>query len=136
MVRKYYYNFRYQKISKHKVTWIWPCIILYCLIYGRILVNKFNKQQSTVIANSLAKIINDYKGKFKAMSSIWDGAFSAICYWLQRRIQNFAKNGAKDGYKDGIFCRNSQKLKTIHYFRKIHHLGCLTRLWLIFWIGF
>ena len=113
---------------EHKVTWIWPCTILYCLTYGRTFINKFSKQ----IANSFAKIINSYKSEFKGMSNSRDGAFSASCYRLQRWTQNLAKYGAKDG----IFCRNSQKLKTIHYFGKNHHLGCLTRFLICFWIGF
>ena len=60
---------------------------------------KFSKQ----IANTFAKIINGYKGEFKILSNTSDGAFSANCYWLQRRIKTcqtskmelFAKIGKK-----------------------------------------
>ena len=41
-------------------------------IYWNMLI-KFGKQ----IANTFAKIINRYKGEFKTLSNIWDGAFSA-----------------------------------------------------------
>ena len=35
-----------------------------------------------------------------------------------------------------LFCKNSQKRKTIHYFCNNLHLGCLKRFWICFWIGF
>ena len=35
-----------------------------------------------------------------------------------------------------LFCKNSQKRKAVHYFCKNLHLGCLTRFWICFWIGF
>ena len=63
---------------------------------------------SKQIANTFAKIINGCKGEFKILSNIWDGAF-----WI-----------------------NSQKLTPLYYFCKNFHLGCLTRFWICFWIGF
>ena len=41
--------------------------------------------------NLFAKTINGYKGKFKTLSNIWDGAFSESCYRLKRQIRNLAK---------------------------------------------
>ena len=41
-------------------------------VHNTVMLIKFSKQ----IAKSFAKIINDYKGEFKALSNIWDGAFS------------------------------------------------------------
>ena len=42
-------------------------------MHNTVMLIKFSKQ----IANSFAKIINDYKGEFKTLSNIWDRAFSA-----------------------------------------------------------
>ena len=39
---------------------------------------------SNQIANTFAKTINGYKGEVKILSNIWDGAFSASSYWLQK----------------------------------------------------
>ena len=41
-------------------------------VHKTVMLIKFSKK----IANSFAKIINGYKGQFKTLSKIWDGAFS------------------------------------------------------------
>ena len=47
---------------------------------------------SNITGNFFSKIIKGYKCEFKTMSNIWDGAFSASSYELQRWIQNLAKH--------------------------------------------
>ena len=57
-------------------------------------------------------IINSYKGEFKILSNILDGAFSVSCYWLQRISQNLVN------YLREALCKSCQKLKPIQYFCK------------------
>ena len=65
---------------------------------------------------------SSYKGKFKTLSNIWDGALWASCYRLQRRIQNLTKHPRWSF----LVLKSIQKLKGVNYFRKNLHLGCFT----------
>ena len=36
--------------------------------------------------------------------------------------------------QDAVFCKNSQRLKAVNFFRKTLHLRCLTDLWIWLWL--
>ena len=95
--------------------WIWPCTLLVGLRWNmfpnlnkKIVVGTSNweasytycsincrrvfRTLSNITAKFFLKIMKGYKGEFKTMSNIWDGAFSAGSYELQRWIQILAKH--------------------------------------------
>ena len=68
----------------YRNTWLGSTIIIFAIqqscwkegqvkeiVHNNVMLIKFNKW----IANSFAKMINGYKGEFKTLSNIWDGAF-------------------------------------------------------------
>ena len=108
MVRKHYYNFCYSanilNIRSRGFDCAQYCIAWYMMEY----VNQNQKANS----QHLMLIINSYKGEFKILSNILDGAFSVSCYWLQRISQNLVN------YLREALCKSCQKLKPIQYFCK------------------